>query len=212
MHPRHQFYLISLILAIAITVAAFFWLPILWFLIVLFPLFVLGMHDSFQRKDNVLRNYPVWGHWRYLLLSIRPQIQQYFIQSEESGRPFNAEQRELVYTRATDKLGMTPFGTLLDVHKPGYEWVNHSMSPSNPSPKSVRVLIGGPDCTQPYEASIYNVSAMSFGAISPEAIRGEVEALAEQIDLKKDITKSIDISVISVKFSKDKPKVTFKEV
>jgi glutamate synthase domain-containing protein 2 len=172
MHPRHAFYLTSAIVAAVVAaVAAFLWLPVLWFLIVLLPLFVIGMIDSLQKTDNVLRNYPVWGHWRYLLLSIRPQIQQYFIQSEEEGKPFSAEQRNIVYTRAKDSLGMTPFGTLLDVHQDGYEWVNHSMAPSEPTPESARVIIGGEECKQPYDASIYNCSAMSYGAISPEAIR-----------------------------------------
>jgi glutamate synthase domain-containing protein 2 len=172
MNPRHAFYLISAIVAVVVAaVAVFLWQPVLWFLIVLLPLFVIGMIDSFQKTDNVLRNYPVWGHWRYLLLSIRPQIQQYFIQSEEDGKPFSAEQRNIVYTRSKDNLGMTPFGTLLNVHEEGYEWVNHSMAPSNPDESAARVMIGGDECKQPYHASIYNCSAMSYGALSPEAIR-----------------------------------------
>lgn len=172
MNPRHVFYVTSAVVAVVLAaVAVFLWLPVLWFLILFLPLFVMGMCDSFQTKDNVLRNYPVWGHWRYMLLSIRPQIQQYFIQSDENGRPFNAEQRSIVYTRSKNNLGMTPFGTLLDVHEVGFEWVNHSMAPSNPGPEATRVVVGGPECKQPYEASIYNCSAMSFGAISPEAIR-----------------------------------------
>lgn len=172
MNPRHAFYLISAIVALAVAaIAVFLWLPVLWFLIILIPPFIMGLCDSFQKKDNILRNYPVWGHWRYLLLSIRPQIQQYFIQSEEEGRPFSTEQRNIVYTRAKNELGMTPFGTLLDVHAEGFEWVNHSIAPSEPGPEAARVVIGGDACTQPYEASVYNCSAMSFGAISPEAIR-----------------------------------------
>ena len=82
MNPRHAFYLTSVITGIFVAAIAFFvWLPILWFLIILIPPFVMGMCDSFQKKDNILRNYPVWGHWRYLLLKIRPQIQQYFIEN-----------------------------------------------------------------------------------------------------------------------------------
>jgi glutamate synthase domain-containing protein 2 len=172
MNPRHAFYLTSVITGIFVAAIAFFvWLPILWFLIILIPPFVMGMCDSFQKKDNILRNYPVWGHWRYLLLKIRPQIQQYFIETEEDGRPFSTEQRNIVKMRSENKVGMTPFGTLLDVQAEGYEWVNHSMSPSKPGPESIRIQIGGDACKKPYEASIYNCSAMSYGAISPEAIR-----------------------------------------
>ena len=171
MHPRSLFYLISALLAAAVITLAFFWLPVLWFLIALLPLFGLGLYDCIQYKDNVLRNYPIWGRWRCVLLSIRPMIQQYFIQSETDGRPFSAEQRNMVYTRARSELGVTPFGTVLDVHETGFEWVNHSMSPTQPGAAAARVVVGGKDCLQPYEASIYNISAMSFGAISPEAIK-----------------------------------------
>jgi glutamate synthase domain-containing protein 2 len=171
MNPRHIFYLVSAIVAVTLTALSFLTAHVLWPLIVLFPLFIVGMHDSLQRKNNVLRNYPLWGHLRYMLLAIRPQIQQYFIQTEEEGRPFSTEKRNIVYTRSESELGMTPFGTMLDVHEEGFEWVNHSMSPTKPGPEAARVVIGGDACTQPYEASVYNVSAMSFGAISPEAIR-----------------------------------------
>lgn len=171
MNPRHLFYLLSAISFTIIGALSYFWEDALLLLLLAGPLFLLGAYDCLQRKDNVLRNYPVWGHWRYLLLSIRPQIQQYFIQTNESGRPFNAMQRYIVEARSKKELGMIPFGTQLDVDAEGFEWVNHSMAPSKPGLEATRVTIGGDACTQPYEASIYNVSAMSFGAISAEAIR-----------------------------------------
>ena len=171
MNPRHLFYLLSAIVFTAIGVVAHFCPTAWWALVVIGPIFLLGVYDCLQSKHNILRNYPVWGHWRYLLLSIRPQIQQYFIQSNENGRPFNALQRSIVEARSKKQLGMIPFGTQLDVDEEGFEWVNHSMAPSQPGLDATRITIGGDACQQPYEASIYNVSAMSFGAISPEAIR-----------------------------------------
>ncbi len=171
MSVRKQFYLISLGAFLFVALIALIWNPILWALVILVPLFLLGISDILQHKKNILRNYPVWGHWRYILLSIRPMIQQYFINTDQSGRPFNAATRDLVYARSMGQLDMQPFGTQLDVHAPGFEWVNHSMMPSEPSPDCARINIGGPDCLQPYSASIYNISAMSFGALSPEAIR-----------------------------------------
>jgi len=169
---RLWYYLISTVSIAAIIIIAFFWLPILWFLIIVGPIFLIGLYDIFQKKSNILRNYPVWGHWRYTLLRIRPQIQAYFIETEWNGTPFSHAQRYLVYERAAQAEDTVPFGTQLDVHEVGYEWANHSMSPVEPHlDKSSRVLIGGPQCKHPHSASRLNVSAMSFGAISAEAVR-----------------------------------------
>jgi len=171
MSARKQFYLYTFIVYLIIALIHLFWHPIVWALVIVLPLSILGCYDIFQRRKNVLRNYPVWGHWRYILLSIRPMIQQYFINTDQSGRPFNAAQRDLVYTRSEGKLDMQPFGTQLDVHETGFEWVNHSMQPTEPTADCARITVGGPACKQPYSASIYNISAMSFGALSSEAIR-----------------------------------------
>lgn len=169
---RSYFYLIFITVFAAIFVIAFFWLPILWFLIIALPLFFVGIYDIFQKDSNILRNYPVWGHWRYILLKIRPQIHAYFIEDEWGGAPFTHAQRFLVYDRSRKTVDTMPFGTQLDVHEVGYEWVNQSMAPKQPDFDScTRVEIGGPQCTQPYSASRFNVSAMSFGAISAEAVR-----------------------------------------
>lgn len=131
----------------------------------------LGCYDILQRRRNILRNYPVWGHLRYLLLKIRPQIQQYFINTDQSGRPFNKEMIDLVRKRSTNTEDNLPFGTQLDVQDVGYEWINHSIMPTRPELETIRVTVGGPRCSQPYNASRFNVSGMSFGALSPEAIR-----------------------------------------
>jgi glutamate synthase domain-containing protein 2 len=132
----------------------------------------LGWRDSRQRRHSVLRNYPVIGHFRFLLEFIRPEIRQYFIESDHEAAPFSRQQRSLVYQRAKGEADKRPFGTQLDVHAGGYEWINHSMAPTVLAGHDFRVCIGGggTGCTQPYDASVFNISAMSFGALSANAI------------------------------------------
>jgi len=168
---RYWFYLCSLVALAIIGLVYLVWPPVLWFLILVLPLILLGIYDICQTRRNVLRLYPVWGHWRYILLSIRPMIQAYFIQTEQSGKPFSREQRFLVYSRALKTLDTLPFGTQHEVREVGYEWMSHSLSPKVPNPKHTRVVIGNEQCTQTYCASRLNVSAMSFGAISRNAVR-----------------------------------------
>ncbi len=169
---RIYYYASSLFLLLFFSLVSYFWLPILWGLILIVPLIFLGIYDILQKRSNILRNYPVWGHWRYLLLLMRPQIQAYFIETEWGGKPFSHSQRFLVYNRANQAVDTIPFGTQLDVHAPGYEWVNPSLAPQTPDMEtSTRLMIGGPQCKQPYHASRFNISAMSFGALSSEAIR-----------------------------------------
>ena len=136
-------------------------------------LVVLGWRDTRQRRHSVLRNYPVIGHLRFLMEFVRIEIRQYFIEADNEATPFSRQQRSLVYQRAKGQADKRPFGTQLDVHASGYEWINHSMSPSVLATHDFRVAIGagGTSCTQPYEASIFNISAMSFGALSANAIR-----------------------------------------
>ncbi len=142
-------------------------------------LVAVGLHDLRQTRRAVLRNYPVIGHLRFLLEFIRPEIRQYFIESDSEAAPFSRAQRSLVYRRAKGDQDNQPFGTHLDVSRQGYEWINHSMQPSKVASHDFRVWIGGsPEavslsrlpCTQPYEASVFNISAMSFGALSANAI------------------------------------------
>ena len=132
---------------------------------------MLGVHDIGQERHSILRNYPIVGHLRYLFEEVRPEMRQYFFESETDGVPFTRDQRAIVYQRAKMQLQTRPFGTQLDVYRPAYEWITHSIAPTPYARETFRVTIGGPDCTQPYAASIYNVSAMSFGALSANAIR-----------------------------------------
>jgi glutamate synthase domain-containing protein 2 len=132
---------------------------------------VLGVHDLLQKEHAVLRNYPVSAHIRFLLEEIRPEMRQYFFESEKDGMPFSRDIRAVVYQRAKMVLDKRPFGTQKNVYEPGYEWMHHSVAPKPHATEHFRITIGGPDCLQPYSASVLNVSAMSFGALSPNAIR-----------------------------------------
>ena len=132
-------------------------------------LLALGVYDLLQQRHSVLRNYPVIGHLRFVLEYIRPEIRQYFIESDNEASPFSRAQRTLVYQRAKGDPDNRPFGTLLDVGQRGYEWINHSVAPTELSSHDFRITIG-PDTAQPYSASVFNISAMSFGALSANAI------------------------------------------
>lgn len=131
----------------------------------------LGLHDVFNRNHNVLKNYPVVGHIRYLLEFISPEIHQYFIEGPHDGRPFDREQRAIVYLRARGRPDVMPFGTQLDLMQHGAEFARHSLAPKTPGPAAERVDIGGRDGTPAYAASRLNISAMSFGALSANAVR-----------------------------------------
>lgn len=163
------FLMLSALTLAAIALAGSFWPPVLWSLIVLLPIVALGVHDVFQREHAVLRNFPVIGHFRYLLEFIRPEIQQYFIESETNGQPFSRELRSVVYQRAKGTLDTLPFGTQRDVYAPGYEWIAHSLL-AREAPPEPRVRIGEHTCERPYDASLLNISAMSYGALSARAI------------------------------------------
>ena len=117
----------------------------------------------------MLRNYPLIGHLRYLFEFIRPEIRQYFIESDHEAYPFSRQRRSLVYQRAKGDSDKRPFGTQRDVQPPGYEWINHSMAPSEIASYDFRATIGA-GRAQPYSASVFNISAMSFGALSANAI------------------------------------------
>ncbi|PIG07259.1 FMN-binding glutamate synthase family protein [Comamonas sp. 26] len=152
----------------------------LWWLIASAVLVLVGLHDLLQKPHAILRNYPIMGHFRFLFEFIRPEIRQYFIEGDNEAQPFSRAQRSLVYQRAKGQVDNRPFGTQLDVGQQGYEWVNHSMQPSKLGSHDFRVWIGGsPEkaqeghepCTRPYHASVFNISAMSFGALSGNAIQ-----------------------------------------
>ncbi|MFT6408132.1 MAG: glutamate synthase domain-containing protein 2 [Arenicella sp.] len=142
----------------------------LWAFIVVGPVVLLGIYDMLQSKHSIRRLYPVLGHFRYLLESVRPEIQQYFVESDTDGTPISREFRSLIYQRAKGDRDTRPFGTVFDVNRPGYEWLNHSLQPKHHSDTDPRVKFGGPDCSKPYMASPLNISAMSYGALSKNAI------------------------------------------
>jgi glutamate synthase domain-containing protein 2 len=132
---------------------------------------LLGIRDLLQKRHAVLRNYPISAHMRFLFESIRPEMRQYFFESEKDGTPFSRDARALVYQRAKIDLDKRPFGTQFNVYQEGYEWVNHSVSPKPITTEKFRIKVGGPDCKKPYSASVFNISAMSFGSLSANAIR-----------------------------------------
>ena len=132
-------------------------------------LVLVGVRDLRQSRHAVLRNYPVIGHLRFLFEYIRPEIRQYFIESDAEAEPFSRAQRSIVYQRAKGEQDNRPFGTQLDVTRQGYEWINHSLFPTVLASSDFRIKIG-PATAQPYECSIFNISAMSFGALSGNAI------------------------------------------
>jgi glutamate synthase domain-containing protein 2 len=131
----------------------------------------LAAHDLLQKKHAILRNYPIIGHARYLMEAIRPEIQQYFIERNWDGRPFDRDIRSVIYERAKGEKAEHAFGTERDVMSPGAEYLAHSTLPAHEPEEIPRVLIGGKDCTQPYSMALMNVSAMSFGSLSANAIR-----------------------------------------
>jgi len=142
-----------------------------WIMLLFFAaLSAVGVHDLLQTHHAILRNYPILGHLRFLLEFIRPEIRQYFIESESEAAPFSRAQRSLVYARAKGQSDKRPFGTQLDVDQAGFEWLTHSMAPSTIDNHHFRVRVGNTACSQPYDISLFNVSAMSFGALSANAI------------------------------------------
>ena len=144
-----------------------------WWLLAAVPVALLaavGVWDLVQTRHAILRSYPIIGHARFLLESIRPEIQQYFVESNTDGTPFDRETRDMVYERAKGTKGDEPFGTERNVNALGYEFLRHSLRAKFASDVAPRVRLGGPDCTQPYDIALLNVSAMSFGALSANAI------------------------------------------
>lgn len=151
-----------------------------WVLLaVLVGLLAVGVHDLLQRRHSVLRNYPVLGHLRFLLEGIRPELQQYFIERNFDGRPYDRDTRSAIYQRAKGIKEEQPYGTERDLEAIGYEYLIHSTAPVPPMDRTPRVRIGGPDCTRPYDMALLNVSAMSFGSLSANAIEALNRGAAE---------------------------------
>jgi glutamate synthase domain-containing protein 2 len=169
---RKEFLIFSIVSVVLLGILTALWPSALWLFIPLSIIIALGMYDMFQSKKSIVRNFPILGRGRYIMEALRPKIYQYFVESDTNGTPINRVDRSVVYQRAKKVLDTTPFGTQMDTYKEGYEWTYHSLMPKNahnldPHP---RVLIGNEWCKHPYSCSIFNVSAMSFGSLSANAI------------------------------------------
>ncbi|MCB1462668.1 MAG: FMN-binding glutamate synthase family protein [Nitratireductor sp.] len=165
---------IPMVIVVVLAVVAATLIPLSsWFIIALFAclaLVVLGIYDLVQGHHSILRNYPILGHMRFLFEGIRPEIRQYLIESDQDEEPFSREQRSLVYQRAKGVEDKRPFGTQERIYDAGYAWLTHSIQPRHLENSDFRTTIGNESCAKPYEASLYNISAMSFGALSANAI------------------------------------------
>ncbi|WP_129713964.1 FMN-binding glutamate synthase family protein [Pedobacter sp. SYP-B3415] len=169
---RKAFIAIAAFLVTATVMISLAWPPFYWAFIFIGPIVLLGIYDLYQPKHSIVRNFPIVGRMRYFMEDLRPKVYQYFVESDVNGTPYNRLSRSLIYQRAKKENDTIPFGTQLNVYDNGYEWLSHSIAAIshhelNGDP---RVLIGGPECTLPYSASIYNISAMSFGSLSQNAI------------------------------------------
>ena len=143
------------------------------FAILILPCAILcaiGIWDLAQSRHSIRRNYPILAHVRFGLEKIRPEIRQYFLESETDGTPFNRSKRAVAYQRAKGALDKRPFGTQQDIYRDNFEWINHSIAPQHVEGRDFRVTVGGAECRAPYALSLFNVSAMSFGALSGNAI------------------------------------------
>ncbi len=169
MHPIIVYLAVgTLVSAIAATQWVLFW----WLTALLLVLLITAIVDASQSKQTIRRNFPLIGRVRWYIEAMRPFIRQYLIESDIDGAPINRMFRSVVYQRAKGDRDSVPFGTKVDVYRDGYEWISHSLSANNINALNtdMRVTIGGPDCQQPYAASIFNISAMSFGSLSANAI------------------------------------------
>ncbi len=180
---RHSIWFICIFIALSFTWIRLFYhvhylyyflsdtvINIIWLITTLLSL--VGLYDVLQNRHSILKNYPIMGHFRFIFEDFRPEIRQYFIESDQDALPFSRMQRSLAYQRAKNQNADKPFGSIIDVYQQDYRFINHSMTPKLPAdPKTFRINIGNEQCSQPYSASIMNISAMSFGSLSANAIR-----------------------------------------
>ena len=158
------------ILLAVLAAGAAAWPPARWTLILLLPLLAIAVWDFVQRRHALRRNYPLVARVRWIMEDLRPYLRSYVVESNLDGRPFNHDARSLIYARAKGELDTHPFGTELDVYSDEYEWLAHSMAPNTAAPEQWRVMVGEGRCRQPYSAALLNISAMSFGSLSANAI------------------------------------------
>jgi glutamate synthase domain-containing protein 2 len=168
---RKQFLTIgAIVLALTTVLVIINELP-LWTAILIGFIYMIGIYNSLQTSHAILKNFPVLGYFRYFFESISPEIQQYFIEKNTDGKPFSRNHRALVYRRAKNVNDTHPFGTQLELNNSDYEGLRHSIYARKPIEELPRVTIGGAECRHPYDASLLNVSAMSFGSLSKNAVR-----------------------------------------
>ncbi len=172
MNPRQIFVVSSIAITALLVVWAFFWIDVLLLFLIVVPVIYMGVEDMIQTRQSIRRNFPVVGRLRYVFEDLRPKIQQYFVESDTDGAPINRNDRSVIYQRAKKQIDTIPFGTQLDVYAEGYEWITHSIAPLDfhKMDHHPRISFGGRDCTQPYAMSVLNVSAMSFGSLSKNAV------------------------------------------
>lgn len=169
---RKSFVICSIFMVLVLAVWSYYWEWALLFFLIVLPFVYMGIVDMIQTKQSIRRNFPLLGRLRYVFEDFRPKIQQYFVESDTDGAPINRIDRSVIYQRAKKQIDTTPFGTQLDVYAEGYEWMSHSIVPLDfhTVEHHPRVKVGNKDCKQPYDASILNVSAMSFGSLSSHAV------------------------------------------
>jgi len=171
MKIREKFIVLSIVIIVLLVGTAQIWPNMMWWFVLFAPIIIIGFMDIVQKKHTIRRNYPVIGRLRYLLETIRPEIMQYFVETDTEGRPIPRIFRSLVYQRSKKVNDTTPFGTQVNVYRAGYEWMDHSMYVKNTYDNHdlPRIKIGGKACNKPYDASLLNISAMSFGSLSKNA-------------------------------------------
>jgi len=168
---RKQFFALGILLLAISLFFNYFLKTAYLFSGIMILLIIIGIYNTIQSKHAILRNFPVLGYFRYAFETISPEIQQYFIERSTDGKPFSRNQRALAYQRAKNIDATTPFGTQLDLYSSDYEGIKHSMFPAKVNEELPRIVVGGETCKQPYSASLLNISAMSFGALSENAVR-----------------------------------------
>ncbi len=166
---------LSILAAATLGSAAWFFPDWIWLiaapLVVFAALSLMGLRDLLQPRHAILRNYPLTARLRFMLEKVRPEMRQYFFETDKDGTPFSRDKRAVVYQRAKGELDKRPFGTQYDVYQTQFEWMHHSIAPRPIQKDQFRITIGGPDCTKPYSASVFNISAMSYGSLSANAVR-----------------------------------------
>lgn len=170
---RKVFVVLSITVLAIISIMTYINWKASFLLLIFIPLIIMGLYDMFQSKKTIRRNFPLVGRMRYLLESLGPGVRQYFIEKDLDGKPFNRLERSLVYQRSKKETDSNPFGTQLDIYEIGYQWINHSIKaiPFSKVDSNPKIKIGSSQCEKPYDASLYNISAMSFGSLSRNAIQ-----------------------------------------